>query len=182
VHGFLPGYAIFSFWLRCSSRSRPVAMHRLRPANALSVRQGGVANLEAKRRAQRRRHHGRRRGGHSVRGHPASRDHVEFNSKRTRPPLPATFSSITATSTRSRRSSLQRQHRARPLSQRSRNIKIERRPNPTILISENPLYFEARDVERFPGEVYLIHRGWITICDPNTQVAVLRAQRADPSQ
>jgi LPS-assembly protein len=46
------------------------------------------------------------------------------------------------------------------------NIKIERRPNPTILISENPLYFEARDVERFPGEVYLIHRGWITICDP----------------
>src|SRR5258708_5929008 len=46
------------------------------------------------------------------------------------------------------------------------NIKIVRRPNPTILISENPLYFEARDVERFPGEVYLIHRGWITICDP----------------
>src|SRR6266566_2331316 len=46
------------------------------------------------------------------------------------------------------------------------NIKIERRPNPTILISENPLYFEARDVERFPGEVYLIHRAWITICDP----------------
>ena len=46
------------------------------------------------------------------------------------------------------------------------NIKIERRPNPTILISENPLYFEARDVERFPGEVYIIHRAWITICDP----------------
>src|SRR6202158_4283747 len=46
------------------------------------------------------------------------------------------------------------------------NIKIERRPNATILISENPLYFEARDVERFPGEVYLIHRAWITICDP----------------
>ncbi len=46
------------------------------------------------------------------------------------------------------------------------NIKIERRPNLTILISENPLYFEARDVERFPGDVYLIHRGWITICDP----------------
>jgi len=45
-------------------------------------------------------------------------------------------------------------------------VKIERRPNPAILISENPLYFEARDVERFPGEVYLIHRGWITICDP----------------
>ena len=45
-------------------------------------------------------------------------------------------------------------------------VKIERRPNPTILISDNPLYFEARDVERFPGDVYLIHRAWITICDP----------------
>jgi LPS-assembly protein len=45
-------------------------------------------------------------------------------------------------------------------------IKIERRPNPALLISDNPLYFEARDVERFPGDIYLIHRAWITICDP----------------
>lgn len=46
------------------------------------------------------------------------------------------------------------------------SVKVERRPNPAILISDNPLYFEARDVERFPGDVYLIHRAWITICDP----------------
>src|SRR6202521_4458593 len=45
-------------------------------------------------------------------------------------------------------------------------IKIERRPNPAILITDNPLYFEARDVERFPGDVYLVRRAWITICDP----------------
>jgi LPS-assembly protein len=45
-------------------------------------------------------------------------------------------------------------------------IKIERSPNPTVLISDNPLYFEARDVERFAGDVYLVHRAWITICDP----------------
>jgi LPS-assembly protein len=45
-------------------------------------------------------------------------------------------------------------------------VKIERRPNPTILISDNPLYFEAQDVERFAGDVYLVHRAWITICDP----------------
>jgi LPS-assembly protein len=45
-------------------------------------------------------------------------------------------------------------------------VKIERAPNPTVLISENPLYFEARDVERFAGDVYLVHRAWITICDP----------------
>src|SRR5713226_2330542 len=37
------------------------------------------------------------------------------------------------------------------------NVKVERRPNPAILVSDNPLYFEARDVERFPGDVYLIH-------------------------
>jgi LPS-assembly protein len=45
-------------------------------------------------------------------------------------------------------------------------VKIERRPNPALLISDNPLYFEAREVERFPGDFYLIHRAWITICDP----------------
>jgi LPS-assembly protein len=46
-------------------------------------------------------------------------------------------------------------------------IKIERRPNPALLISDNPLYFEARDVERFPADVYLIHSAWITICEPS---------------
>src|SRR5712692_9187210 len=46
------------------------------------------------------------------------------------------------------------------------NVKIERRPNPDVLVTDNPLYFEARDVERFAGDVYLIHRAWITICDP----------------
>jgi LPS-assembly protein len=46
------------------------------------------------------------------------------------------------------------------------NVKIERRPNPALLISDSPLYFEAREVERFPGDFYLIHRAWITICDP----------------
>jgi LPS-assembly protein len=46
-------------------------------------------------------------------------------------------------------------------------IKIERRPNPAILISDNPLYFQASDVERFAGDVYLVHSAWITICDPS---------------
>lgn len=46
-------------------------------------------------------------------------------------------------------------------------IKIERRPNPTLLLSDNPLYFEARDVERFPADIYLIHSAWITICEPS---------------
>lgn len=46
------------------------------------------------------------------------------------------------------------------------NVKIERRPNSDVLVTANPLYFEAHDVERFAGDVYLVHRAWITICDP----------------
>jgi LPS-assembly protein len=45
-------------------------------------------------------------------------------------------------------------------------VKIERRPNPSVLLSDNPLYFEARDVERFPKDTYVIEQAWITICDP----------------
>lgn len=46
-------------------------------------------------------------------------------------------------------------------------LKIERRPNPEILLTDNPLYFEARSVERFAGDLYLVHGAWITICDPS---------------
>jgi LPS-assembly protein len=45
-------------------------------------------------------------------------------------------------------------------------IKLERRPNPLILVSQNPLYFEAPEVERLSADVYLVNHGWITICDP----------------
>jgi LPS-assembly protein len=45
-------------------------------------------------------------------------------------------------------------------------IKIERTPNPALLYSDNPLYFEAREVERFPDDVYVVRGAWITICDP----------------
>ena len=45
-------------------------------------------------------------------------------------------------------------------------VKIERRPNPSVLLSDNPLYFEAHDVERLPQDMYVIQQAWITICDP----------------
>ena len=45
-------------------------------------------------------------------------------------------------------------------------IKIERRPNPSVLLSDNPLYFEAREIERFPKDLYVIDHAWITICEP----------------
>lgn len=46
------------------------------------------------------------------------------------------------------------------------SVKLTRRANPLILVSQNPLYFQAAEVERFPGDVYVVRRGWITICDP----------------
>jgi LPS-assembly protein len=45
-------------------------------------------------------------------------------------------------------------------------FKIDRAPNPAILTTDNPLYFEAAEVERFPGDLYLVRKAWITICDP----------------
>lgn len=45
-------------------------------------------------------------------------------------------------------------------------VKLERRPNPTLLITQNPLYFQADEVVRLNEERYDIHHGWMTICDP----------------
>ncbi len=46
-------------------------------------------------------------------------------------------------------------------------VKIERRPNPTLLVTDNPLYFQAHDVERFGNDFYIIRQAWITVCDPH---------------
>ncbi|HKE07918.1 MAG TPA: LPS assembly protein LptD [Candidatus Acidoferrum sp.] len=45
-------------------------------------------------------------------------------------------------------------------------LKLERRPNPRLLISRNPLYFEAQEVERVSDDVYVVRHSWVTICDP----------------
>jgi len=46
-------------------------------------------------------------------------------------------------------------------------FKIVRRPNDQVLLTDNPLYFEARRVERFAGDLYFVQGAWITICDPH---------------
>jgi LPS-assembly protein len=48
------------------------------------------------------------------------------------------------------------------------SIRLERRPNPLLLVTENPLYFEAKQVDRISEDVYLVHHGWFTICDPKS--------------
>jgi LPS-assembly protein len=57
-------------------------------------------------------------------------------------------------------------------------VKIERRPNPTILVTDNPLYFEAHQVERLGNDSYIIHQAWITVCDPRRPKWQFYAPRA----
>jgi LPS-assembly protein len=44
---------------------------------------------------------------------------------------------------------------------------IERHPTPTLLVSSNPLYFEADEAERLDEHTYRIKKAWMTVCDPD---------------
>lgn len=44
---------------------------------------------------------------------------------------------------------------------------IERHPTPTLLVTPNPLYFEAEEAERLDEHTYRIKKAWMTVCDPN---------------
>ncbi|MGC2000906.1 MAG: putative LPS assembly protein LptD, partial [Candidatus Acidiferrales bacterium] len=44
---------------------------------------------------------------------------------------------------------------------------IQRRPTPTLLISPNPIYFEAEDAERVDPTTYRVHKAWMTVCKPD---------------
>lgn len=57
-------------------------------------------------------------------------------------------------------------------------LKLERRPNPRLLVSRNPLYFEAEEVDRLSEQVYVIKHSWITICDPRQPTWQFYAPRA----
>ncbi|MGB9470623.1 MAG: putative LPS assembly protein LptD [Candidatus Acidiferrum sp.] len=46
------------------------------------------------------------------------------------------------------------------------SIHLDRRPNPLVLVTQNPLYFEAKQVDRLSEDVYLVHHGWFTVCEP----------------
>jgi len=58
------------------------------------------------------------------------------------------------------------------------NIRILRRPNPMVLVSDNPLYFEAHQVERYANNVFVVHQAWITICDQERPTWQMFAPRA----
>lgn len=44
---------------------------------------------------------------------------------------------------------------------------VERKPSATLLVSPNPIYFEAREAERVSQNEYKIRGAWLTVCDPD---------------
>src|SRR6202041_2125199 len=49
----------------------------------------------------------------------------------------------------------------------SATLGIQRRPNPTLLVSSNPIHFDADEAERLDESTYKVRRGWITVCRPD---------------
>src|SRR5258708_23076452 len=58
------------------------------------------------------------------------------------------------------------------------NIQILRSPNPLGLVSANPLYFDARQVDRYKDNVFVVHQAWITVCDQQRPTWQMYAPRA----
>jgi len=46
-------------------------------------------------------------------------------------------------------------------------ILIQRRANPALLVTPNPLYFQAQEVQRVDQKTYLIRHAWMTVCLPD---------------
>jgi LPS-assembly protein len=57
-------------------------------------------------------------------------------------------------------------------------IRLNRHPNPLLLVTDNPLYYEAAVVDRLSEDLYDVHHGWFTICDPKNPTWQLYAPEA----
>jgi len=55
---------------------------------------------------------------------------------------------------------------------------VQRRPTPTLLISPNPLYFEAQEAERINDDTYRVQKAWMTVCEPDRPTWKFYAPRA----
>jgi len=44
---------------------------------------------------------------------------------------------------------------------------MQRQPAQTLLLSPNPIYFEAEEAERIDENTYIVHHSWMTVCDPD---------------
>lgn len=57
-------------------------------------------------------------------------------------------------------------------------FRVQRAPNPSVLISDNPIQFEAREVERADERTYHIRGAVFTVCPPDRPVWKFHAPRA----
>ena len=57
-------------------------------------------------------------------------------------------------------------------------ITVARRPNPNVLFSTNPIYFEADEVDRVAEQTYVFKKAWLTVCMPNRPVWKFYAVRS----
>jgi len=57
-------------------------------------------------------------------------------------------------------------------------VQIQRRPNPNLLVTPNPLYFEGEEVERLDERTYKIRHAWVTVCAPDSPKWTFYAARA----
>ena len=57
-------------------------------------------------------------------------------------------------------------------------VQVQRRPNPSLLVTPNPLSFEAEEVERVDEQIYKIRNAWITVCEPDKPTWKFYAPRA----
>ena len=55
---------------------------------------------------------------------------------------------------------------------------IERQPNPSILVTPNPLSFQAESVDRLDENTYHIVHAWLTVCDPDKPAWTFAATQA----
>ncbi len=46
-------------------------------------------------------------------------------------------------------------------------VMVEHKPNANVLISPNPLTFDAREVRRLDAQTYWIEHAWLTVCEPD---------------
>lgn len=49
-------------------------------------------------------------------------------------------------------------------------FRLERRPSATLLVSPNPIYFQAKEAVRVDEDEYKIRDAWLTVCKPNRPV------------
>lgn len=57
-------------------------------------------------------------------------------------------------------------------------IRVQRQPNPNVLLSNNPLTFEAREIERVDALTYQVHGAWLTVCEPDKPIWKFYAPKA----